>query len=93
MRELSCEVDKLNYKYKLLIERKIVEDAIVQRLTEIGKKVKMPGFRSGHIPLPVLMKNFGESLQRVIHFHHSTYQEMQELKRVLSVKVLKFMVK
>ena len=64
MRELSCEVDKLNYKYKLLIERKIVEDAIVQRLTEIGKKVKMPGFRSGHIPLPVLMKTFGESVRR-----------------------------
>lgn len=64
MRELSCEVDKLNYKYKLLIERKVVEDAIVQRLMDIGKRVKMPGFRPGHIPLPVLMKNFGESVRR-----------------------------
>lgn len=64
MRELSCEISGLTHKYKLLIEQAAIEAAILDRLKSIGKRAKIPGFRSGHIPLPVLIKNYGELAKR-----------------------------
>lgn len=64
MKELSREVGNLNNTYKVLVENKEIEQGMVEKLQDLGKRVKIPGFRIGHVPLPILMKNYGDVVRR-----------------------------
>ena len=39
-----------------------IDEKINERLMELGKTVKMPGFRPGKIPLPLLKSKYGKSV-------------------------------
>ncbi|NKB45563.1 MAG: trigger factor [Alphaproteobacteria bacterium] len=40
-----------------------IEGKITDRLTEVGKQVRLPGFRPGKVPMNLLRKRFGESVR------------------------------
>lgn len=59
MREIKSEINGLNHHFELLIEKSELDAKIVEKLAETRKRVKMPGFRPGHVPLEIIAKNYG----------------------------------
>lgn len=66
MRELSSEINKLHHCYTLFISKDQIDESFNKKLVEIGKKVKMPGFRVGHVPMHMLVKNYGDSARQEV---------------------------
>ncbi len=58
--ELSAE--GLKREYKVVVPAADIEARIADRLEEIKKTARMPGFRPGKIPLTLLKKQFGRSV-------------------------------
>ena len=63
MQEIECKINGLSHEYMILVDHKSINDAIIVKLQEIGKRVRIPGFRPGHVPLPVLIKNYGDAVK------------------------------
>lgn len=59
MREIKSEINGLSHHFELLIEKSELDAKIVEKLAETKKRVKMPGFRPGHVPLEIIAKNYG----------------------------------
>jgi len=55
------KIKDLHYSVNGLIPADTIQAAADEILAEYGKKAKMPGFRSGHIPLSVLRQKFNAS--------------------------------
>ncbi|HTT80471.1 MAG TPA: trigger factor, partial [Stellaceae bacterium] len=53
----------LKREYTITIPASEVEEQITQRLGEIGRAVRIPGFRPGKVPLPLLRKRFGQAVR------------------------------
>ncbi len=58
----EVENNGLKRGYDVLIKAADMEKQIEAELREVGKKVKMPGFRPGKIPTPVLKQRYGKSV-------------------------------
>ncbi len=52
----------LRREFKVVIPAKDIESRVHDRLSEIGKSVKIPGFRPGKVPLPFLKQRYGQSV-------------------------------
>jgi len=53
--------------FNVSVSAKTIEEKLNKRLEEIGKKVKIPGFRPGKIPLTLLKQRYkGEALSEVL---------------------------
>jgi trigger factor len=50
-----------------------IDGKVTDRLTEVGKQVRLPGFRPGKVPMSLLRKRFGESVRGEVI--ESTIQE------------------
>ncbi|MFN7710178.1 MAG: trigger factor [Holosporales bacterium] len=61
MQITEVSANGLKREYKLVIPAAEMERRIDSRLQEIGKKVKMDGFRAGKVPLPFLKQRYGQS--------------------------------
>jgi len=48
----------LTREFNVKVAQKDMQKKLMARLEEIGKSVKLPGFRPGKVPLPVLQKRF-----------------------------------
>jgi trigger factor len=75
----------LRREFAITLDAKAVNDEIESQLRSMGSRVKIPGFRPGHIPLAVLKKRFGknilgEVLERAVN---------QSTQRVLREKSLR----
>jgi len=62
MQVTETEAEGLKREYKIQISAKDIDDKMTGRLQELGKQVKIPGFRPGKVPLNVLRKRFGRSV-------------------------------
>ena len=49
----------LKREFVITVPQQDVENNLTTRLEELGKKVKLPGFRPGKVPMPVLKQRFG----------------------------------
>jgi len=77
--ELSNE--GLKREFKVVIASSDIQSKVDLRLEELGRTTKMPGFRPGKVPMPVLRKRYGQSvmgevLERAVS--DSSYQAMGE---------------
>ncbi len=54
--------DNLSRSYRVKIPATDLESRVTTRLQEIGKDVKMPGFRPGKVPIAMLRKKYGQSV-------------------------------
>jgi len=52
----------LQREYKIVVDAKAINERIDAQLKSMGARVKVPGFRPGHIPLTVLRQRYGKSV-------------------------------
>jgi len=58
----QTSAEGLRREFKVVIPATDLEARVNQELTEIGKTVKMPGFRPGKVPMPILKQRYGQSV-------------------------------
>ena len=73
--------DGLKREFRVTIQSRDIQSKVDLRLEELGRTVKLPGFRPGKVPMPVLRQRFGNSvmgevLERAVS--DSSYQAMGE---------------
>ena len=52
----------LRREFKVVIPAADIAIRVATRLSEIGREAKLPGFRPGKIPLPVLKRHYGQAV-------------------------------
>ncbi len=72
------KIKDLHYSVDGVIAADVVQNAADEILVEYGKKVKMPGFRPGHIPLTVLRQKYnasayGEAIDKLMNDDLNTF--------------------
>ncbi|WP_455373753.1 trigger factor [Limibacillus halophilus] len=60
VQELSAE--GLKREFSVTISAKDIDEKVENRLEEVGKTVRMPGFRPGKVPLSLLKKRYGQAV-------------------------------
>ncbi len=60
VKELKSE--GLRYEMEVTVTAKDIDKKIDERLLEVGKTVKMPGFRPGKVPMTVLKQRYGKAV-------------------------------
>ena len=59
--EISAE--GLKREYRISVPAADIEGKLVARLNEVGREVRVPGFRAGKVPLAVLRTRFGDAVK------------------------------
>ena len=52
----------LKTNLKVFVDKKIIEEKILNRLIELSKTVNLKGFRPGKVPVEVLKRQFGKAV-------------------------------
>jgi trigger factor len=81
MNVTETSADGLKREYKITIAADEVEDQVTRRLDEIGRTVRIPGFRPGKVPMPMLRRRFGSAVRNEVlesAVHDSSHKAMQE---------------
>jgi trigger factor len=63
MNVTETSADGLKREFKITIPASEVEDKIAKRLDEVGRMVRIPGFRPGKVPLSLLRKRYGAAVR------------------------------
>ncbi len=63
MKVTETSADGLKREFKITVPASELEDQVARRLGEIGRTVRIPGFRPGKVPLPLLRKRFGGAVR------------------------------
>jgi trigger factor len=92
MQITETTAEGLKHELTVVIAAADIERRITERLNEIGREARLPGFRPGKVPLTVLRKRFGPSvmgevLERAVS--DSSFEAMRErnLRPALQPKV------
>lgn len=59
----ETNADGLKREYRIVVPADDIETKLVGRLSELGKSVKVPGFRPGKAPIGLLKKRYGEAVR------------------------------
>jgi trigger factor len=62
MQVTETNVDGLKHSFKVVVTAGQIEGMLVSRLEQVSRDIKMPGFRPGKVPLPLLRKKYGPSV-------------------------------
>jgi len=63
MQVTETATEGLRREFKIVIPAKDFESEVERRLQEIGRSLRLPGFRPGKVPLPVLKQRYGKSIR------------------------------
>jgi trigger factor len=63
MNVTETSAEGLKREFKITIPASEVEDKITKRLDELGRMVRIPGFRPGKVPIPLLRKRYGAAVR------------------------------
>ena len=63
MNVTETTAEGLKREFKITIPASEVEEEIAKKLGEIGRVVRIPGFRPGKVPLPLLRKRYGQAVR------------------------------
>ncbi|HEX2151605.1 MAG TPA: trigger factor, partial [Stellaceae bacterium] len=63
MNVTETSAEGLKREFKITIPASEVEEQITKRLDEVGRMVRIPGFRPGKVPLPLLRKRYGAAIR------------------------------
>lgn len=66
MQVTETSAEGLKREFKITVPASEVEDKISRRLGEIGRSVRIPGFRPGKVPLPLLRKRYGPAVRHEV---------------------------
>jgi trigger factor len=62
MQVTQTHEDGLKREFKVVVSANDIKTKMDARLQEIGQTVRMPGFRPGKVPMPLLKKRYGASV-------------------------------
>jgi trigger factor len=63
MQIIETNADGLKREFKIVVPAKEVQERIDGRLNELGRRIRLPGFRPGKVPLPLLKQRYGQSVR------------------------------
>jgi trigger factor len=63
MNVTETSAEGLKREFKITVPAAEVEEHVTRRLGEIGRTVRIPGFRPGKVPLPLLRRRFGPAVR------------------------------
>src|SRR5438874_7999288 len=66
MQVTETSAEGLKREFKITVPATEVEDQISRRLGEIGQSIRIPGFRPGKVPLPLLRKRYGPAVRHEV---------------------------
>jgi len=81
MQVTETNVDGLKREFKVVIGANDIEEKVKHRLDEIGRSVRLPGFRPGKVPMTVLRQRYGSAVRGEVleqAVTDSSSQAMQE---------------
>ena len=92
MQITKITTEGLKREFKMVIPAADIEQRMTSRLTEIGRTVRLPGFRPGKVPMTVLRKRYGsavmsEVLERALNDTSGEALREQNLRPALQPKV------
>jgi trigger factor len=62
MQITETSAEGLKREFKVVVESGELEQKVQNRLIELGRQVRLPGFRPGKVPIQVLRKRYGASV-------------------------------
>jgi trigger factor len=82
----------LKHEFKVIVGADDIRQRVETRLREIGRQVRLPGFRPGKVPMPVLRQRFGgsvmgEVLERAVNDSSNAALREHKLRPALQPKV------
>ena len=92
MQITETATEGLRREFKVVVPAADIEQRMTSRLTEIGRTVRLPGFRPGKVPLTLLKKRYGsavmgEVLERTLNDTSGEALREQNLRPALQPKV------
>ncbi len=63
MNVTETSAEGLKRELTITVPANEVEDKITHRLGELGRSIRIPGFRPGKVPLPLLRKRYGPAVR------------------------------
>jgi trigger factor len=63
MQVTETQADGLKREFKIVVPAGELEDQISHRLDELGRSIRIPGFRPGKVPIPLLRKRYGNAIR------------------------------
>lgn len=92
MQITETNAEGLKHEFKVTIGAADIARRVESRLHEIGRQVRLPGFRPGKVPLTVLKKRYGPSvmgevIERAVNDSSSEAMREHKLRPALQPKV------
>lgn len=66
MQIIELKKERLFREYEAVIEKKVIEEKVLEQIKEYSSNAKLPGYRKGNIPLETLVKKYSDSLKKEI---------------------------
>src|SRR5262249_46413437 len=63
MQVIETNTQGLKREFKVVVPATEVQERIEGRLSELGRRIRLPGFRPGKVPLPLLKQRYGQSVR------------------------------
>ena len=92
MQITETNTDGLKHEFKVTVGADDIKQRVETRLHEIGRQVKLPGFRPGKVPLAVLRQRYGSSvmgevLERAVNDSSGEAMREHKLRPALQPKI------
>ncbi|WP_142848503.1 trigger factor [Telmatospirillum sp. J64-1] len=92
MQVTQTNADGLKREFKVVVPAGQIEEKVQDRLTEVGRTVRLPGFRPGKVPMPLLRKKYlpsimGEVLEAMVNEGTRTAITDNNLRPAIQPKV------
>lgn len=92
MQVKEIKSEGLKYEMEVTLTAKEIDKHVDERLAEIAKTAKMPGFRPGKVPMPVLKQRYGKSvmgevLEKAVNDTTQKVFEDKKIKPALQPKI------
>ena len=90
IKELKAE--GLNYEFEITVPANDIDGHVDERLKEVGKTYKLPGFRPGKVPMTILKQKLGravmgEVLEKAVNESSAKAMDDKKLKPALQPKI------
>lgn len=85
MQFTEVKSEGLKREYKVVVPQSHLEKRLNERLLSLGETAKIPGFRPGKAPLPILKQRYGKSVQGEV-LEKSVQESITELVKEKAVK-------
>lgn len=92
MQVTETSADGLKHEFKIVIPAGDLENQVNNRLSELGRSIRLPGFRPGKVPQSLLRQRYGkairgEVLEHTVQESSAEAMQQQNLRPALPPKV------